>query len=95
MIAVVSAPAVPDHLKGYIGRFLQQMGPSIFVGKISRRRADSLWEQLVDKASEGGIIMVCSANNDAGFDIKICNIRDWGIVDFDGILLPVVKRHLH
>jgi len=95
MFAVVSAPAVPEHLRGYIGRFLQQIGPSLYVGKMSPNKADLLWEQLVEHAHTGGLVMVCSKHNDSGFSVRMHNVSGFRIAEFDGIELPVVLGKVH
>lgn len=92
MFAVVSATSVPDHLRGYVTRFLQQTGPGFYVGKLSPRVAEQLWDRLIGAAEAGSVVMVCSANNDTGFSIKMHQVASGKMVDFDGVGLPVEFR---
>lgn len=94
MFAVVSTTSVPDHLRGYVTRFLQQTGPGLYVGKLSPRVADQLWDRLVNAANEGTVVMVCSDRNDAGFVIRMHQVTGGKVVDFDGLGLPVEFRSL-
>jgi CRISPR-associated protein Cas2 len=94
MFAVVSSTAVPDHLRGYLGRFLQQTGPGLHVGKVSARVADRLWDRLVEAAGDGAVVMICSAHNDAGFTMRTHQAGGIKPQDFDGIQLPVQVRSL-
>jgi CRISPR-associated protein Cas2 len=89
MFAVVRTNSVPDHLLGYLTRFLQQTGSGLYVGKLSPRVADQMWDRLIAAAGEGAVIMVCSARNDAGFTIRMHQVTGGRIVDFDGTDLPV------
>ena len=92
MFAVVSMTSVPDHLRGYVTRFLQQTDSGLYVGKLSPRVADQMWERLVDAADEGSVVMVCSARCDSGFVIKMHQVADSKIIDFDGLGLSVEFR---
>lgn len=94
MFAVVRTNSVPDHLSGYLTRFLQQTGPGLYVGKLSPRVVDLLWDRLVAAATDGGVVMVCSAANDAGFTIRLHQVAGSQLTDFDGIGLPVENRSL-
>lgn len=93
MFVVVNAEAIPDHLRGYTSRFLVQIAPNLFVGKVSRLVADALWEDLCSHASTGQITMVRStANYETGFEILSHGGNGVDIHDFDGVQLPVWQR---
>ena len=94
MFAVVSTTSVPDHLRGYLTRFLQQTGPGLYVGKLSPRVADQVWDRLIKAANEGAVVMVCSAHDDAGFTVRMHQVTGSKLVDFDGVGLPVELRSL-
>lgn len=94
MFAVVSMTSVPDHLRGYLTRFLQLTGPGLYVGKVSPRVADQMWDRLVQAAEDGMVVMVSSTNNDCGFTIRMHQVDDRTLVDFDGICLPAEIRSL-
>ena len=89
MFVVVSVATIPDHLRGYTGRFLQQAGPGLYVGKVSGRVADALWEKLVTYSGSGCIAMVISTANDIGFELRLHQVPGIEVADFDGLVLPV------
>lgn len=88
MFVVVHMSAVPEHLRGYLGRFLQEAGPQLFVGVASRRVVDRLWEKLEEFSSEGAVTLIHSSNNETGFEVR-SNMAGVVVRDFDGIQLPI------
>ena len=93
MFVVVNADAIPDHLRGFTSRFLVQVAPNLFVGKVSRAVADALWKDLCSHASTGQVTMVRStASHETGFEISSHGQNKITIRDFDGIQLPVRLR---
>lgn len=93
MFVVVNADAIPDHLRGYTSRFLVQVAPNLFVGKVSRTVADALWEDLCAHTTTGQVTMVRStAGHETGYEILSHGEKQVAIRDFDGIQLPVRLR---
>ena len=91
---MISASAVPDHLRGYMGRFLQQVGTGLYIGKLSDKTANRLCERLVEAAGTGAVVMICSDHGDTGFAIRTHQVTGSVLVDFDGAQLPVECRSL-
>jgi CRISPR-associated endoribonuclease Cas2 subtype I-E len=84
VFAVINTAAIPEHLRGYAGRFLQHL----YVGKMSRRVADRLWDRLCETSGTGSLVMITSARNDAGFEVRLHQVAGTILVDMDGIVLP-------
>ncbi len=40
---VISATAIPDHLRGALTRWLLEVTPELYVGTVSARVRDELW----------------------------------------------------
>jgi CRISPR-associated protein Cas2 len=58
----------------------------VFVGRISARVRDLLWQRTVDMVKTGRAIMVFSANNEQGLDFKV-HKHEWRPIDVDGVTL--------
>lgn len=90
MFLVLTASRLPDHLHGYLTRFLIEVDTGVFVGNVSRRVRDNLWERC-SQAIEGGRLTMI--NNDPtreqGFAVNTMGPGRRIIKDFDGLLLPV------
>lgn len=90
MFAVLSVASIPNHLRGYISRFLQQVDTSVYVGVVTPRVADGLWSSIVDTSLEGGAVMVTpSSDSETGFEVRSHQTRGFELRDFDGVILPV------
>ncbi len=88
MFATLRITAVPDHLRGYISRFLVEYGTGLYVGNVSRRVADSLWAKVVEAAGDGEIVLVTSsARNEQGFQVQLHQSRGKEVLDMDGFEL--------
>ena len=91
MFIVLSSPAIPEHLRGFIGRFLVQIDPNVFVGVVAPPIADEIWQALNKHAPDTASVMVRSDPiAEPGYRIlqndPTAQIR---IEDFDGWDLPV------
>ena len=90
MFVVISTSAIPDHLRGYITRFLVQADTGLFVGRTSNRVATLLWQRCEDALTEGRATMICSANDtEQGFKIHQLNPNNRKIIDCDGLSLAM------
>lgn len=83
MIVVVTI-GVPAGLRGDITRWLAELAPGVYVGKIRRRVRDKLWERICEGTGSGGALLIAPASNEQGYEVVIHNYR-WHSVDFDGL----------
>ncbi|MCL2111322.1 MAG: type I-E CRISPR-associated endoribonuclease Cas2e [Clostridiales bacterium] len=63
-----------------------EISPGVFVGRVSARVRDNLWERICDSIKTGKATMVFSARNEQRLDFKVHN-ADWEPIDFDGLKL--------
>jgi CRISPR-associated protein Cas2 len=85
-VTVIVVAACPVGLRGHLTRWLLEISAGVFVGRVSARVRDLLWERTVDMVSSGRAIMVFSANNEQGLDFKV-HKHEWTPVDIDGVML--------
>ena len=86
---VVVLTACPPGLRGDLTRWLLEISPGVFVGHVSSRVRERLWERIVDMVKDGRATMVYSARNEQHLAFKV-HRADWGPVDCDG--LELIKR---
>ncbi|GIL13637.1 MAG: hypothetical protein BroJett038_23570 [Chloroflexota bacterium] len=79
----------PAKLVGSVKRYLIEIRPGVFVGKLSARTAEKLWERVVDLSPEAAI-MVYPARNEIGVAFKTHGRSRFQIFDCDG--LPLIMR---
>ncbi len=88
MIAVIITRAVPDHLRGYLGRFLSEVVPGVFVGKTSRVVAERMWERTNEALSTGNMAMVLTDHTmEQGYSFRTAGPNPPAVVDLDGLQL--------
>lgn len=76
---------VPEGLRGHLTKWLMEVAPGVFVGRVSARVRDALWG-IVQEGLEGGTaLMVIAARNEQGFEVRNIGHR-WEPVDLDGFV---------
>ena len=83
---VLVVTACPSGLRGQLTRWLLEIAPGVFVGRVSKRVRDLLWQRVLELARNGRAIMVFSARNEQRLDFRVHD-SDWVPVDFDGVHL--------
>lgn len=78
--------ACPAGLRGYVTRWLLEISPGVYCGRVSARVRDELWRQVMSLLKDGRAVMVFSRRGDQGLDFRV-HRHDWEPVDFDGISL--------
>lgn len=89
MFMVITATRLPKHVSGYLSRFLVQVDTGVYVGNVSRRVRDNLWERCAGAIGDGSLMMVNSdSSREQGFAVNTMGPNRRVIRDFDGLLLP-------
>lgn len=85
-MTVIVLTAVPASLRGVLTRWLFEIAPGVFVGRVSARVRELLWERIVDGIGRGRAILVHSARNEQRLAFMVHG-HDWTPEDFDGLAL--------
>ncbi|MBT0566989.1 type I-E CRISPR-associated endoribonuclease Cas2e [Williamsia sp. CHRR-6] len=85
-MVVLIVTACPVGLRGHLTRWLLEISPGVFVGVLSKRVRDLLWERVQELVKDGRAIMVSPARNEQRLDFRIHRF-DWEPVDIDGVKL--------
>ena len=67
MLAIVVENA-PPRLRGRLAIWLLEVRAGVYVGKVSRRVREMIWDQLEKGIMDGNVVMVWSTNTESGFD---------------------------
>ena len=76
----------PPKLRGDLSKWLCEINTGVYVGNLSGRVRDELWERVCSNLHTGRATMVFQTNNEQGMDFRVHNTT-WEPVDFDGIKL--------
>lgn len=85
-MTVVVLSLVPERLRGDLTRWLLEISPGVYVGVITSRVRDRLWNRILEHAKSGRAIMVYPARNEQRFAFKVAR-HGWDPIDIDGITL--------
>lgn len=85
-MTVIVVAACPVGLRGHMTRWLLEIAPGVFVGKISARVRELMWQRVVEMVRTGRAIMVYAADNEQGLAFQV-HEHNWKPVDIDGITL--------
>lgn len=89
---VITATAVPDHLRGALTRWLLEVTPELYVGTVSAKVRDELWAAVAASIDDGIATLAHPADNEQGFTLKTAGTRRREPVDFDGLTLIAFRR---
>lgn len=86
--------ACPDSLRGHLTRWFLEISAGVFVGHVSARIRDRLWELVRSLAGAGRALMVFQARNEQRLSFRV-HSHHWKPVDVDGLTLmqrPTVEK---
>lgn len=86
MLAIVVENA-PPRLRGRLAVWLLEVRAGVYVGKVSRRVREMIWQQLRNGIEEGNAVMAWSTNTESGFDFETLGKNRRMPAEFDGIRL--------
>ncbi|MFE7927572.1 type I-E CRISPR-associated endoribonuclease Cas2e [Streptomyces sp. NPDC057456] len=84
---VIATTAVPDHLRGALSRWTSEVVPGIFVGSVSARVRDHLWQAVTETVGNGAAVLIHPAPTEQGYAIRTTGTRRRVPEDFDGLTL--------
>lgn len=91
---VITLTSCPPALRGDLTAWLQEIDTGVFVGNVSTRVRDELWERICRSAIRGRATMVFNARNEQHMDFRVHHTA-WEPIDFDGLKLmlhPSIQR---
>jgi CRISPR-associated protein Cas2 len=84
---VVVTEAVPPRLRGRLAVWLLEVRAGVYVGNVSRRVREMIWEHCEALIDDGNIVMAWQANTESGFDFQTLGENRRVPVDHDGLRL--------
>jgi len=84
---VIVVENVPPRLRGRLAIWLLEVRAGVYVGNISRRVREMIWDQVGRGVDEGNAVMVWSTNTESGFDFMTLGKNRRIPKEMDGIKL--------
>lgn len=84
---VIVVENVPPRLRGRLALWLLEIRAGVYVGKVSRRIREMIWEQIEAGIEEGNAVMAWTTNTESGFDFLTLGSNRRIPIEMDGIKL--------
>lgn len=84
---VVVTEAVPDRLRGRLAVWLLEIRAGVYVGDVTRRIREMIWQQVDALAEDGNVVMAWATNTESGFDFVTYGKNRRMPVELEGLRL--------
>lgn len=84
---VIVAENAPPRLRGRLAIWLIEVRSGVYVGKVSSRVREMIWDNITKGIGEGNAVMAWSTNTESGFDFMTIGSNRRIPVEYDGIKL--------
>ncbi|HEX9022688.1 MAG TPA: type I-E CRISPR-associated endoribonuclease Cas2e [Geobacteraceae bacterium] len=84
---VIVAENAPPRLRGRLALWLLEVRAGVYVGKVSRRVREMIWDNIEKGIGEGNAVMAWSTNTESAFDFLTIGENRRIPVEMDGIKL--------
>lgn len=96
---VIVVDNAPPRLRGRLAIWLLEVRPGVYVGDLSKRVREMIWNQVEKGLGTGNAILLWSTNTESGFDLLTLGENRRTPVELDGIKLvsflpPPVKENV-
>ena len=78
---------VTTGLRGELTRWLIEPHTGVFVGHVSARVRDALWEKALKRKRSGGVIQIWNTNTEQRFKIRMAGETKRNLIEVEGLQL--------
>ena len=87
VMLVIVTENVPPRLRGRLAIWLVEVRAGVYVGDVSRKLREMIWDQVEQGVGDGNAVMAWSTNTESGFDFMTAGSNRRMPVEFDGLKL--------
>lgn len=85
---------VKPSLRGELTRWLLEPKTGVFVGNVSARVRQKLWQKICSQTGDNGAaMMIWSSDSEQGFRIDFWNGTSRRVYDWDGLQLITIPKN--
>jgi len=84
---------VPKRLHGELTRWLLEPYPNVFIGHVSARVRDFLWEKCQKECKNGGVVQAWSTNTEQRFAMRMAGNTKRSVIDMEGLQLVFIPAN--
>lgn len=86
-MTVIVMDCAPESVRGELTRWLLELKPGVFIGKVNIKIRELLWDRICQDERARGAVMVFDSKNEQGFEMKIYGDPKRRVIDFEGVQL--------
>jgi len=90
-MVVLIVERVTPSLRGELTRWLIQPKTGVYVGWLSARVRDLLWQRVVKSLRNGAATMVYTCDTEQGFGVRSFGDARRSVRDFEGLFLATTR----
>ncbi len=84
---VVVTENIPPRLRGRLAIWLLEVRAGVYIGDVSRRTREMIWQQLREGHESGNVVMAWASNHESGYEFQTLGANRRLPVEFDGLHL--------
>ena len=84
---VVVTENIPPRLRGRLAIWLLEVRAGVYIGDVSRRTREMVWEQLCEGREDGNVVMAWASASESGYEFQTLGANRRLPVEFDGLRL--------
>ena len=88
---VVVTENVPPRLRGRMAIWLLEVRAGVYIGDVSARTREFLWEQLSAGHEDGSVVMAWASTHESGYEFQTLGDNRRVPVEFDGLRLVAFR----
>ena len=86
-LVVITTAAVPGHVRGALTRWMIEPKAGCYVGTLSARVREELWEVVSASLGEGSAVCIHPSDNEQRFLVRTAGPQRREVVDHEGLQL--------
>ena len=84
---VVVTENVPPRLRGRLAIWLLEVRAGVYIGGVSRRTREMIWQRLEAGYEDGNVVMAWASPTESGYDFQTLGANRREPIDYDGLRL--------
>jgi len=84
---VVVTENIPPRLRGRLSIWLLEVRAGVYIGDVSKRTREMIWQQLCEGKQLGNVVMAWASSNESGYEFQTLGDNRRLPVEFDGLRL--------
>ncbi|KAF1021698.1 MAG: CRISPR-associated endoribonuclease Cas2 [Paracidovorax wautersii] len=84
---VVVTENIPPRLRGRMAIWLLEVRSGVYIGDVSRRTREMIWQHLEAGYEDGNVVMAWASTSESGYDFQTLGANRRQPIDYDGLRL--------